>query len=622
MTYQTKHITEDDIFTNVNLLSDPAYSYIPDNMQDDYIVSTLHSFRLNALNNEGDYRIDFENDRWDMAPFLKRGENTLNTVFIFNDLPDEVKRYLKFFLNFIRKKEQLKISTLYIRYATIKKIIKDVLIHHPGINFDDFTTRMIIDTIESSGMATSSIRNYYTSIFKFYKYLIQTCEIPLLIDLQELESKLEKAKKAEKKEDTRLPNIPEIVAKEIKNTATTVMRDENAKYRFRLVACAIIMLFRLGVRINDLLDFRTGDLKKDATEIKDYRISYITYFINKLSRHNAEAFSHTIFASKDCVEAFETMLRIRKSDSLSKIDDHLFIYHGKPVNKSTFSSGLYPLYMYIYHKDICATDKFSEVFTPNSSCSLAPAKGKTLYFPDTRQYRVYLCTELYAKGVSGVFIEEHLKHLSSAMASYYNRPEDKLPEYISYAENVLETMVIEKISPIGLAGTQIRENIDKFLKDNHFNVSKDFDTIMDVIGDKVSIRAKVGGFCLKTSLVPCAQEAGTNKMLCAYNLCPNVYSFYYMLDYTYSEFKAHIEAYEQNYFKGFKNSAHKELFEIKSLISRTLNPQIKQLEEVIAKFGVKTIAEKHPNIIDIAANLTTIKKQITEWKNKTEKLPA
>lgn len=614
----TSPITQDDIFRNINLSTDPACSHLSASLRSDYLSTAVIEYSMYATRAFADSRVDFESDCWDLRPFLRRGEKAPNAVFYFEDVPSDVRYYLKYFLNYFRKKENVKISTLYLRYANIKNIIKDIVHKKANTSFDEITTDMIISAIDSRGLAPESIRNYYTSITKFYYFLIHICNVPLLVDIDNLTSELERAVATANKVDTRLPNIPEDVATQIKTTAFKVMRDNNAEYRYRLVACAIIMLFRLGVRIDDLMDFRVDNLKKDATEVQGYKISYITYYINKLTRHNGEAFGHSIFASNDCVEAFETMLKIRSTQIISDTD-YLFIYNGKPLTKAMFSSGLYPLYMYIFHPDICTTDKYKECFKSNSSCSYAPAKGHTLYFPETRQYRVYLCTELYAKGVSRNFVEAHLQHLSASMANYYNRPEDKLPEYVAYAESVLETMLVDKVDPIGIAGPIIRERITQFLSDNNFNVEKDFNSIMDVLGDKVAIRAKTGGFCFKTSMVPCSKEAGTNKLLCAYNLCPNVYSFYYMLDYTYSEFTAHIEAFEQNYHKGLVNSAQKELFEIKSLIQRALLPQVKQLEEEIQKVGFKTIAEKHPNIIDVAANISTIKKQISEWKTRIVK---
>lgn len=608
-------IASDDWFMNVDLALDPAASRLQASERNDYITSTLAIYRLNSLDSV-ESKIDFRSDVWDFRPFLQRGEKAPNPVFHFEDVPEDMRLNLKFFIKYFRHKENLKVSTLYIRFTNIKSVFNKVYDNNPGVSFDGITTRMVLDEIESRHLISYTAHGYYYAISEFYDYLTRVCNIHLLVDLNKLREKDLKAVNVSKQDDRRLPNIPKEVAMAIRKRAVEVMNDEGAEYSHRVVACALIMLFNLGVRIDDLLDFRVDDLKKEATEVDGYKLSYITYFIHKLSRHGTQAFGHTIYASTECVMAFETLQRIRQSQAFSSGSDYLFGVGKRHLTKLKFGTSYYPVYMYLYHRDICATDNYSDVFTPNSSCYLAPVRGKTLYFPDTRQYRVWLCNDLYARGISWAFVEEHLKHLSHSMMNYYNRPEERSLEYIEFAENVFKTMLVENVSPIGVLGDQIRENINDFLKKKEFNLATDWDSIMDIIGDKVSIRAKMGGFCFKTSLVPCAQEKGTDTLLCAYNLCPNVYSFYYNVDHTYFEFRTHVEAFEQNCMKGLIHAAQKELVDIHGLIARSLKPQIKQLEEELKKMGFKSMAEEHPNVIDIVKDLSNIKKQIEEWASK------
>ncbi len=608
-------IASDDWFMNVDLALDPAASRLPASERDDYISSTLAIYRLNSLDSV-ESKIDFRSDVWDFRPFLQRGEKAPNPVLHFEDVPEDMRLYLKFFIKYFRHKENLKVYTTYQRFAAIKSVFKGVFRSNPSVSFDGITTRMVLDEIESRNLSAYSAHGYYYAVSEFYDYLMRVCMIPLLVDLNDLREEDSKAISKSQKDDRRLPNIPKEVAFAIRKNALEVMEDGRAEYRYRVVACALIMLFNLGVRIEDVLDFRVGDLQKEATEVKGYKMSYITYFVNKLSRHGSKAVGHTIYASAECVKAFETMLEIRQTKPYSQKTDCLFVNDSNVLSRHVFSNNWYPLYMYIYHQSICATNAYSDVFSPHSSCRSPLVKVKPLYFPDTRQYRVWLCTDLYARGVSWAFVEEHLKHLSHAMINYYNRPEERSLEYIEFAENVFKTMLVENVSPIGILGDQIRENINDFLKKKEFNLATDWDSIMDIIGDKVSIRAKMGGFCFKTSLVPCAQEKGTDPLLCAYNLCPNVYSFYYNVDHTYFEFRTHVEAFEQNCMKGLIHAAQKELVDIHGLIARSLKPQIKQLEEELKKMGFKSMAEEHPNVIDIVKDLSNIKKQIKEWASK------
>lgn len=242
--------------------------------------------------------------------------------------------------------------------------------------------------------------------------------------------------------------------------------------------------------------------------------------------------------------------------------------------------------------------------------------GKTtIYCPESRQYRVFICNQLIAKGVSKTFIEEHLKHLSESMADYYARPEDKTEEYIGYAEEIIKDIVQDNLSPIGCMGEELKKSILNYLKTQKITSKTDIEEIFDILGPKVSIRAKTGGFCFKTTLIPCAEEAGVNKILCAYNLCPNVYSFYYMLDATYTSVKALIESYDQNLMRGYYQSANKDLNDAKSIIARILDKQIIQLGQEMESKGTDYISEKYPHMIPYMSNYESIKEQIKEWKN-------
>ena len=89
----------------------------------------------------------------------------------------------------------------------------------------------------------------------------------------------------------------------------------------------------------------------------------------------------------------------------------------------------------------------------------------------------------------------------------------------------------------GSFGSDIKKSIQQFVKDNNFNVQNDIEAIVKAMGDRVIIRGKTGGVCIKTSLMPCAKDARTNEMFCAYNLCPNLFTFYYMADISYLDFQ-------------------------------------------------------------------------------------
>ena len=132
--------------------------------------------------------------------------------------------------------------------------------------------------------------------------------------------------------------------------------------------------------------------------------------------------------------------------------------------------------------------------------------------PDTRQFRVHLCTALYEKGIPLVYIQRYMSHLSEYMLGYYVRPKDTYQENIAYSEKVIKEIAVNDTTPLGLLGEDIKKNIKKFITDNNFNVETDIEAIVKAFGDKVVIRGKTGGVCIKTSIVPCSKDARTNEM--------------------------------------------------------------------------------------------------------------
>jgi len=148
------------------------------------------------------------------------------------------------------------------------------------------------------------------------------------------------------------------------------------------------------------------------------------------------------------------------------------------------------------------------------------------------------------------------------------------------------------------------------------NIETDIDAIMETIGDKVIIRGKTGGVCIKTSFMPCSKDARTNELLCSYNLCPNLFHFYYMIDVSYLNFKTLQETYTSCKKKGNIRASQKELNKIKDLIRRRLIPELDELDKEIDKKGMKTIIDKYPSLIDVIENKEDIREEINIWMKK------
>ncbi len=236
--------------------------------------------------------------------------------------------------------------------------------------------------------------------------------------------------------------------------------------------------------------------------------------------------------------------------------------------------------------------------------------------PDTRQFRVHLCTALYNKGIPLVYIQKYMGHLSEYMLGYYVRPKDTYQENIAYSEKVIREIAGDDLTPIGLMGSELRENIKLFISERNLNVKTDIAQILEAFGNKLVIRGKTGGVCIKTSLMPCAKDAWTNEVLCAYNLCPNLFHFYYMADLSYIDFKTMQSTYEENLSAGHTKAAQKELKKIKDLLCRKLTPELDELDREITLKGRDHILIRNPSLSTIIDNESYIRKEIELWMQK------
>jgi hypothetical protein len=247
--------------------------------------------------------------------------------------------------------------------------------------------------------------------------------------------------------------------------------------------------------------------------------------------------------------------------------------------------------------------------------------GKTkqhfrLSVPDTRQFRVHLCTALYNKGIPLVYIQKYMGHLSEYMLGYYVRPKDTYQENIAYSEKVIREIAGDDLTPIGLMGNDLRENIKLFISERNLNVKTDISRVMESLGNKIVIRGKAGGVCIKTSLMPCSKDARTNEILCAYNLCPNLFHFYYMADISYLDFRTLQSTYEKNLSAGHTKAAQKELRKIKELLRRKLTPELDELDRELVRKGQDHILIQYPSLSVIIDNESDIREEIELWMQK------
>lgn len=608
------------------MINNLAYEYIDDIPWDKnpaFLLSGNTNEYMNAFKNvidfvpTNDLKISFNDDLWDFNSYILNSTSQREHKFNFSELDNETKNYCKFFIIYGLMGRN-KISTINVRFTSFISVYCNISKNTTHKSIFTITIDDIKKEINNRNISPSTKHNLYEGVYQFYEFLLKNYKLKLPVDIKELK-KLgiqEKKRSKLKEENNKIPDIPSTYFSKILNTSLEIMKDKTQDYTMRMTAALIVLLSQTGLRISDLLSLKIDALNEKKLFKSGNIVHFIHYSSKKPSKAHSPLLEFDIFSNKLATEAFQLMVNLRKEFEIRNDENYLYVLPHNPFSKNRYPvervrfNSFYKRFMYQY--------LYEE--TQNKWDGVTPTKYKDIYLniPETRQYRVHLATDLYNKGVPLIYIQKYMAHLSEYMLGYYVRPKDTYQENIKYSEQVIKEITEEDLTPLGgnLIGEDIKNNIQKFINDNNLNIKTDIDSIMKELGDKVIIRGKTGGVCIKTSLMPCAKDARTNQMMCAYNLCPNLFHFYYMIDVSYLNFKTLQDTYETMKKNNNIKAAQKELNKLKDLLRRRLIPELDELEKELARKGFETIINQHPSLVEIIENKDNIREEIELWMNK------
>ena len=570
-----------------------------------------------------DLKVKYDDMVWDFNPYFKH-MNDDSVKIIFTGLPDEVVDYCKFFvLHKIMMNK--KISTVNVRYSGFKSIINQLYNESELVSFSLITTEDLVDAINRRNVTPSAAHNLYEDLYQVYYFIINNYKMDLPVDIDVLKDLGVKAKNLSKrtKDEDKLPNIPDEYFQKIVSTAAAVMRDTSEEYNIRAFCCELIMLTQLGLRLGDLTALTTDRLHTTTLPRTGKSVSYIHYRSRKPSKPRSPMLEFDIYCSPLCAEAYNTLLSIRTQCEFCNDNDFLFILNRTHNSKNEFPvtnhrfNLMYKqfLFKYMYDDSQRNWEGIKKIKYDFWDKTQGCTQHYTMYVPDTRQYRVHLCTALYNQGVSLVFIQKYMGHLTEYMLGYYVRSKDDFQEDLTFSGKIIKEIAGDGVVPLGgdNNGSELQKQIQKFISDGKYNVYEDIDAVMSALGDKVVIRAKTGGVCVKTSLIPCSKDARSNHLMCAYGVCPNLFHMFYMADISYTSFKQLQKTYKAAMKTGHRIAAERELKKMKDVLHRKLIPELDQMDETISKHGLEYVLNHYPMLHDIIADEQKIRKEIAKW---------
>ena len=596
------------------------YTYITDvpyeSFSEDSVARNIeevkHHLKDIFITNNGKFSINYNDDKWDFNPIFKenRDENILSfptTKYhpkLYNKIPS---KYFKLYAVH-EIYHAIGMCTIKGRLTTIYSIFNQLFDIKPYLTIDTITNEDIAKIIEMRCIKKRTHAQYYRTLHTFFDFVQNNFNEELLVKQAEFVYEYEGADDYNTVMEGKIKTIPHDLFTIIINKLEYIINSDEATHNEKTVAAALLILSQTGIRISDILMLKTHNFKPISFNDDKGKTYYLEYESLKPSKNHLEPLKFFTFCTDIVCKTYEFLISTR-----FKIEDHLITLENArgfakhPISKRLFQLKVNELFLKYLRFE---TSREWEGLTKNHV-----GNGVYLSIPSFHQYRVYFSTYLYHLGYSSYMIARCLGHLSGHYRDYYSRNLYSSNYEKLEIKHILDGIHKGTLKPIGnkKISDEVVSIIKDFMNKNNYNIETDYNAIKEKISSTMSIKIKSHGICFKTPYAPCVKDNITDEILCAFNSCPNNFTFFYNVDITLKKFNDLLENYKILLNNGKKRAAEHELNLLKNLARTKLIPELQELEDVIRRKGSATVLKTYKHLSDIVSSYKEILKDV-KWQ--------
>ena len=275
----------------------------------------------------------------------------------------------------------------------------------------------------------------------------------------------------------------------------------------------------------------------------------------------------------------------------------------------------------VYYSNDYKEIKKKSKYTVKDMLAGGVSLGQMVSYITLAQFRVYVASDYHARGVDDRTISYLLNHHSKEMWGYYVRDNHPIQEDIDFSKEIVSEIVQDHTKILGPKGDAYEKRIEDIILNHKLNVQTDLDAVIDVVCGEMPIRAKFGGFCMKTNPDrDCWYDGVTNEFMCAYGCCPNHCHMYFMAPITLQKARDIMKAIEYNMACEYVNAAEKEAYKLKACLDNELSLELQEVQRELEKHGRDWIISKHPETESVIDHIDSIFEDIEEWKTQIKQL--
>lgn len=586
----------------------------------------------------------FSDNCWDFNKLFVEGKATIIYTYHFNGgksdfkLTDSFIMVLKLYTWHLISSNGIHQTSNRIKFGSARAFLK-YLSERGFINLRDVTINDFDNYIQSKKWNYRSVTSSLSHIKNFYIFYSQMAENIYTDDFVEYFNNRDSVKLKAVTETNKATLLPTLFYRKFTQMIFDFTLNTNNTLRERGMAGLLYIGTQTGLRTSEL-----QILKNNCVEAIYYEnnLAYkLKYFGVKTGKNGKHKQGYTIANDrvKKIVEFLEVLFAELRSDS-----DYLVpaIANGNKIKgrqpKKVYSNDDLLLFLtkfcIINCKELGVLNTEERNMFDGSysihknrgkeTAKLAKMMGLTendlISYPQIRQFRVYLASELQNKGYGQNEVADVLGHDSDNMWGYYQRNPEEVHEDVDFEAEIPESVR----NPFNNFNTQdpkkLKQKVDVFLESNTIDVRKDVHDVIDYVNGSVPVTLERGGVCIKDNARRlCPKSMNREELISIFGIAEHS-AFFFMAPPVYHLYNQLVKTIEYNQTYNFINQAQKEMYRLESVINNLLLPVTQDLENELLLQGGDALIEGHPDLIYIIDHLNEIKEDIQSWKLRIEEL--
>ena len=428
-------------------------------------------------------------------------------------------------------------------------------------------------------------------------------------------------------------SIPHEYFQRLYDLCKKCMLDETLDINYRITSAVIILFSQTGLRRNELFSIEAQPVNETTVEDKFGRnvdVKYVYAKITKCVRGSDTKFvNEEIPLTEDGEAAFNMLMNLCKKRRKELKWNKLIVYPDKRTEKISrnllYEGWLFRFYTR-YHKEldsINTQDKYPSL----ASRSINILKGKVfedvveefgrdavLVYPTPTHFRKTFGTILYSNGVPMEVIARLLHHKDIRVTeTHYVRPLFNQKDYVK-SQETYSSIIKHDANVLGKSSTDFKKRLKECLDEEDLaNICQSDEELIEYMSNNHPLHAKEVGFCLMSDIHPCTVRTDEERLLCAFNTCPNIGFLFYDLAEHYKQMQSHKKAMEINRQQGFELAAQKEGNCMKYLAKTFIVPEIEETKLEIQKHGKEQIIEWYPAMKPILEAFEDIETEVMSF---------